>query len=289
MHTQTKLAGIALGAVVVLAFCAVARADYVELTDGSVLEGTVLKTGDGYWVKDKDGETRKIAASDVKSTGKGSKGAAKASPAKPQAAVSAKPKTTAEAKPAAAKTPAAAKAPAATKAPSTEPSDDASTSSGTVVKSGRVTDYGTAERRANMVEVPMAAVAIWQEFIDSEPKEADLAKGKEQLAKWQKLADGGAEKIKGKWVGGDDRKAIVAKAQKLYQEGAALMKGSQTLQAVEKFKEAVAIYPNNFQAQFEIAYILLIQHNAKEAAKYLEAAQKIRPNSPEVMANLALI
>jgi S1-C subfamily serine protease len=260
MNTKTGWMGILL-IVVVAAAAWTARGDYVELTDGTVIEGTVLKTKEGYWVKSKDGETHKLTASQVKSTGKGSKATAKKAPSKPAAAGTAKPAT---------------------------PADDEAPASPSG-KTTRITDYTTAERRANAVETPMAAVAIWQEFIDSEPSAEELEKAKAELAKWQKLADEGGEKIKGKWVTGDEWKATVKKGRELYLEGARLMQGNQTLQAVEKLKESIKVYPNNFEANFELSFILMIQRNAKEAERYLTAAQRIRPASPEVMANLALI
>ena len=252
MHTNRTRAGIVLLVGLSLVLCHAVRGDYVELRDGSVIEGTVLKTKDGYWVKTKDGESKQLSAAQVKSTGKGSKpGTVKATPA-------------AKGKPAA----------------------GAVSSSG---KTARITDYATAERRAHMVEAPMAAVAIWQEFIDSEPPADELAKAEAELAKWKKMADDGSEKIKGKWVGGAERKAIIEKSKALYNEATSLMKGNQTLQAVEKLKESVAVYPNSFNANFEIAYLMMIQYKAKDAEKYLLAAQRLRPNTPEVMANLALI
>jgi S1-C subfamily serine protease len=241
MYTSIKLAGI-VALVAGLMLVRTVRADYVELTDGSVVEGTVLKTGDGYWVKTKDGETRKLKTAEVKSTGKGSRPAAKS----------------------------AAPPPAGAAVP-------------------RSTDYTSAERRANAVETPMAAVTIWQEFLDTKPTGDDLVRAKAELAKWQKLADDGAEKIKGKWVGGDERKQIKEKARSLYLEGARLLQGNQTLQAVDKFKESVGVYPNNFHANFLLGYIMMIQRKPKDAQQYFEAAQRIRPSSPEVTANLGLL
>jgi S1-C subfamily serine protease len=246
--------------VVFPALCGTVRADYVELKNGTVIEGTVLKKSDGYWVKSKAGEAKTYSKDEVKSAGKGSP------PAKAKPAV-------------AGKLSASGKSAVGAK-PTTNP-----TASKT-----KVIDYTTAERRANVVEVPMSAVTIWQEFIDSEPTDpAELEEAKIELAKWQKLADGGAEKIKGKWVTGDERKAIVEKAQSLYQEGSRMMAANQTLQALEKLKESVAVYPNNFQANFHLGYIMLIQHKPMDGKKYFDTANKIRPNSPEVMANLAII
>lgn len=280
MHTRSKLALVSALFVCLVIGHAV-RGDYVVLNDGTVLEGTVLKQKDGFWVKSKDGEKRTVPGSDVKSTGKGEyKGAAKA--AKP--AAGAKPKAGIKSK-------GGGKTGAGTKA---KPGSKAGTGGGAAggaaeKKKVKVGDYATTERRANAVSVAMAAVTIWQEFVDSEPPAADLAKARKELAKWQKLADGAGEKIKGKWLAGDERKAIVDKAQALFKEGHELMGKEQTLLALEKFKESVKIYPNNFHANFFLGYLSMIQHKTPDAKKYFELAQKLRPTSPEVMANLALL
>ena len=60
------------------------------------------------------------------------------------------------------------------------------------------------------IETPLAAVTLWQAFIDSKPNKQELDAARAEMAKWKKLAEGGAEKIKGKWVGGDERKQILA-------------------------------------------------------------------------------
>ena len=119
-----------------------------------------------------------------------------------------------------------------------KPADDAETGA-TAAKGPAAApplDYASTERKANSVDVPLAAVTLWQAFIDSKPKDKEeLASAKEQLAKWKKLAEGGAEKIKGKWVGGPERKQILEKAKTLNQEGWKLLKADQTLAAVKKF------------------------------------------------------
>ena len=44
-----------------------ARAATLTLNDGTVLEGTIIKTADGYWVKLSDGSSKIVAKEDVKS------------------------------------------------------------------------------------------------------------------------------------------------------------------------------------------------------------------------------
>src|SRR5579872_1370992 len=55
--------------VLTLALLAVSTANAARLTlnDGSVLEGTVIPTADGYWVKLSDGTSKIVTKEDVKS------------------------------------------------------------------------------------------------------------------------------------------------------------------------------------------------------------------------------
>src|SRR5437763_1360217 len=50
-----------------------------------------------------------------------------------------------------------------------------------------------AQRRTLNVSTALAAVTIWQKFIDENPKDTDLPAAKAELDRWQKLADDGAE------------------------------------------------------------------------------------------------
>ena len=281
MQTRSKL-GLISALLLSLVVGPGVRGDYVVKQDGTVLEGTVLKKPDGLWVKGKDGESQTVPHDQVKETGKGEYKGARPE-AKP--AIAAKP--AAGAKPKAGKPAKAAKAEAAAAAEPTAPTTKGSDPAAPPKK--KVGDYASTERRAKMVTAAMAAVTIWQEFIDSKPPAEDLKKAKVELAKWQKLAEGSGEKIKGKWVAGEERKAIVDKAMALYKEGAELMAKQATLPAIEKLKESVKIYPNDFRANFMLAFFMLVQEDVKDAKKYLDAAYKLRPNSPEVLANLALL
>jgi S1-C subfamily serine protease len=272
--TRTHAPGAPFGLIVV-ALAAVlfaapaARADRVTLNDGTVMEGTVIKQGDNYWVRTRDGQRKVVPATDVKSVQKGP-GPAPAVPSTPTA-----PTTTPKLKPGAAVPSADADAASTAKAPASP---------------SAALDYAATEHKANGVDAPLAAVTLWQAFIDSKPKNKDeLAAAKQELAKWKKLAETGAEKIKGKWVGGEERKQILEKAKTLNREGWELLKGNQTVQAVKKFEEAVAAYPNSFQANFFLGYIQMIQRKEDAAQKYFDQCLRLRPNSAETHANIGLI
>jgi S1-C subfamily serine protease len=249
---------LAMTAVLLLA-AAIVRADRVTLYDGTVLDGTVIKQGDNYWVKTPDGKRKVIPVTDVKSLEKGSV------PSLPTAPASPKPG-------------------AAAPAPKTETADGASAPA----MNGKL-DYASTERKASTVDAPLAAVTLWQAFIDSKPSKQELAAAQAEMAKWKKLAESGAEKIKGKWVGGEERKQIVEKAKVLNKEGFQLLKTDQTVQAVKKFEEAAALYPNSFQANFFLGYIQMLQKKEEQAQKYFDQCLRLRPNSAETYSNIGLI
>ena len=48
-------------------------------------------------------------------------------------------------------------------------------------------DFAATKSKAERVEVAMAAVTIWQKFLDSKPPAADVTAGKSELDKWQKM------------------------------------------------------------------------------------------------------
>ena len=260
VFTWAALAALLL---VVLLSASAALADRLTLNDGTVLDGTVIKQGDNYWVKTPDGQRKVIPATNVKSLQKGSApGPAAAAPS-------------ATASPAAAAGTSSAKPDAAegVTAPAT----------------GGKLDYVSTERKANAVDAPLAAVTLWQAFIDSKPNKQELGAARAEMAKWKKLAETGAEKIKGRWVGGDERKQIVEKSKELNKEGFQLLKGDQTVQAIKKFEEAAALYPNSFQANFFLGYIQMLQKKEDQAQKYFDQCLRLRPNSAETYSNIGLI
>lgn len=251
------------------------RADRVTLADGTVVFGTAIQQGNQYWVKGEDGKTQKVDKGQVKSIEKGVTAASAKAPA-------AAPKTGAATPP--------AKAPAAPSTGTPAPTTPAAAPPGatTGVKKSAIT-LAAAQSRCNSVTKPMQAVIIWQEFLDSKPTGEELKTAQAEMAKWKALADGEAEKINGKWVGGADRKAILDKAEALNKQGIEMMNNNQTLQALKKFQEVVAVYPNSFRANFLLGYINCLQEKGPDAQKYFEAALKLQPDNPETMSNLGLL
>src|SRR5258708_6489283 len=51
---------------------AVVLGDRITLKDGTVLDGTAIKQGDGYWFKGGDGQSRHVAGSEIQKVESGS-------------------------------------------------------------------------------------------------------------------------------------------------------------------------------------------------------------------------
>ena len=153
---------------------------------------------------------------------------------------------------------------------------------------GGAVGFAGAQRKAMSVNTALAAVTIWQKFIDENPKDPDLAIAQTELARWQKLADDGAERINGKWIGGAERKAILEKAAKLTQEGWEAMKNNQTLLAIKKIEESIRLYPNSFRTNFVMGYMMVMSDKNNEAIRFFESALRLNPKSPETLNNMGV-
>jgi hypothetical protein len=186
-------------------------ADTIRLNDGTIIQGRVIEQGDKYWVKNEEGDTQVIDKSLVKSITK--EGAASIG------------------------------------ASGSGTSSIGSTSIGSTPSTPGSTgssSFAAVKSKASLVDSPIAGVGLWQTFIDSKPSAADLAAAKLELANWQKLVDGNAEKIKGKWIGGAEREKLMKDVAKLLDDGSTAIDNNQMLVGIEKFEAAVKLYPNTF-------------------------------------------
>ncbi|HEX8522416.1 MAG TPA: trypsin-like peptidase domain-containing protein [Tepidisphaeraceae bacterium] len=251
--------GSMVATAIVLFLSGLVWADTLTLSDGSTLEGKVLQQGDKYWIKLSSGESRTVAKSQVTSWNKGD---------------------------------AAAAAPAGGTKTTTI---DVGSSAGAAAKPGVALSFQETKSRAEKVDAPLAAVGLWQSFIDQNPESADLPTAKTELEKWKKLDKDKAEKINGKWVGGDDRKKLLEKVNKLLTDAEEMQQNSQTVKAVQKLEEAVRLYPNSFRANFELGYYCISKavgsgsnQRLDQAIRSLEQATKLRPSSAAAWSNLAI-
>jgi S1-C subfamily serine protease len=150
-------------------------------------------------------------------------------------------------------------------------------------------DLATTRRRADSVETPLAAVTIWQEFIDSKPSAEDLKTANEEMDKWKKLAEGNAEKINGKWVSGPEHDALIAKVRELTADAMKDLVKNNALQGEKKLEDARKLYPNSYEVNFVLGYLEMVKDSPDKARVYFENVLKIKPKLPEAMANLAVI
>ena len=151
-------------------------------------------------------------------------------------------------------------------------------------------------RQADRVDDPLMAVTLWQNFVDKNPNSPDLELAKKELAKWQQMSKEGAEKIKGKWLTGDELKKFKAEVSKKLREARDQHRGDQALKGVKSLEEVLKLDPNNLVANFEMGYFNLAKITRVEGSnkliddsiKSLETALKSRPTSPATLTNLAI-
>jgi S1-C subfamily serine protease len=247
----TRLTIVVAAALLLATFAA--HAERLNLKDGTTVDGVVFDQGDKYWVKTPDGGTRTIPKSDVESRGTSSP--THASPAKPGAT-----------------------------APN--PTAAAAAAESTTLSGGPA--FTATQRRAQAATSALAAVTIWQKFIDDNPTDPDLQSAHAELERWKKLADDGAEKVNGKWIAGDERKALLEKANQLTRDGIDLMRKNQTLNAIKKLEESNRLYPNSFRTQFTLGYLMILADKNNDAIRYLENALRLNPKSPEALNNMGV-
>jgi S1-C subfamily serine protease len=157
-----------------------------------------------------------------------------------------------------------------------------------LVTAGASPEFRAAKGRADDVKSALAAVAIWQKFIDDNPGNRDLPMAREEIAHWQSLADEGAEKVGEAWIGGDRLAKMKEKSAALTHEAYQLWTHSATLSAIDKLHEAVKVYPNSFVANYDLGYLSMVQHNYDDAIGYFQATVRLTPDSPEALNNLAV-
>jgi len=260
-HVTLGILCVALCAIVVFG-------DTLKLKDGTKLEGKVIPQGDKYWIKTADGQTRTIARDQVLSYEKG--------------------------------TPAAPAAPAAPTLTGKPTDTTATPPSGSNASASAPMSFSSVKSKADKVESPIIAVSLWEKYIESNPSSADdLANAKAELAIWQKRDKDKAEKLNGKWIGGDEKKELMKKVRGLVTEGFKALEGSQSLEGMKKLEEALKLYPNSFEANYGVGYYYLVKGAVgangrgniayqEKALKSLETAVKINPSSAGTWSNLAI-
>ncbi len=110
----------------------------------------------------------------------------------------------------------------------------------------------------------------------------------QELDRWKKLAKDGAEKINGRWVGGQEREKIIAQAAELTGQAVDMLEKDETLQAVDKLKQSVKVYPNSFLTNYSLGYVSMQERDYDGAAQYFSTSIRLRPQSADAENNLAV-
>jgi S1-C subfamily serine protease len=269
MKLKTVL--VALFCLTVCTVCVLA--DTLRLKDGTVLEGKVIEQPDRYWIKLADGTSKTVLKKDVLNLERGD--------AKPNKAGVTVPGGT---------------------APAGKPASGTPISPGTPgggSPAGASASFAAVKAKADRVDAPIQAVQMWEAFTATKPSQQDLEAAKSELARWEQLKKDNAEKIKGVWVGGVERKKIVKQAKNLVSDGVKKIEEGQSTVGFKKIEEALNLYPQSFEANFHLGLYYLKKSTINvraqfdlasldKAVKTLETASKIAPKSSSVWSNLAI-
>jgi S1-C subfamily serine protease len=171
------------------------------------------------------------------------------------------------------------------------PDADSSGGSGTAgaADQGSSPEFRAAHNRAEDVQTPVAAVTIWQQFIEQNPSSADLPLAQDELKHWKDLAAQNAEKVDGKWIGGDQLKQMVQQSNDLIDQAWDMWNQHETLQSVDKLQAAIKAYPNSFTGNFLMGFIAMDERHVDDAMQYYSEAARIRPQSEAALNNLAIV
>jgi S1-C subfamily serine protease len=152
--------------------------------------------------------------------------------------------------------------------------------------------FMSAKSRADRVQDAIAAVTIWEKFVNENPNSPDIEQAKTELAMWQARYKDGAEKVKNKWLTGKEVKELREKVQKIVETGVRFEADDQITKAMKSYEEALALYPRHFLANFRFGYLILFRNRLSDydkAIRALETARSVDATGPEVWANLAAI
>ena len=255
-----RLAAFATGLALLAGVAALhAQADVVKLKDGTVLEGEVKKMGGSYQIRTKDGQYRLIKAADIESvtTDDLGSGAAGGSGNRP---------------------------------PSSSGSPSPSTSG-----SGYTQAYYDLKKRIDALDQPVKAVTLWeQHLLRKDISAGERSTAEAELLKWKKLYSDGAEKIKNKWMSGEELKKIKDEANSLVDKAMEQERSGQVLDAIKNYKQAIIIYPNSFRAHYRLGYIKFAEGagqmggntSLRESERHLRAALRLEPELPAVLSSM---
>ena len=263
MPTLRRLAGLGSMALIAGLLAATlapsAWADTIYMTDGTVVEGTVKKIGSTYQIKTTDGRFLFVPEANVRKI-------------EGEAAGLTDGKKTAAA------------------------GDEEPPEAGAEAAAGGFTaDFYKVQDRARIVTEPVRAVTLWEQHLkreDLSKAEREVAEG--QLIYWRDLYQANAEKVRGKWVKGDELTKMKKEAEDLIDEAVAKEKSHNIVDAMRGYRQALNIYPNAFRPHYRLAYIYFHQGAGKQgqnpklaqAERHARMALRLQPQLPAVLSSM---
>ena len=266
-----RLAALASAAVLFLATAVLSvSADVVKLKDGTVLEGEVKKIGASYQITTKDGQHKLVRADDIESITEdgASAGTGTAGSGRAGATGAGRSGTAGAARPA--------------------PRGGGAFSE----------EYRELKERIEKIEEPVKAVTLWEQHLlrkDLDPGER--AAVERELVTWKKLYADGAEKIKNRWVSGEELKKIKDEVDSLVQKATEQEDGGKVLDAIKNYKQAIILYPNSFRAHYRLGFIKFQEGygqpggntSLREADRSVRAALRLEPELPAVLSSMGAV
>ncbi len=235
-------------------------ASKIELRDGTVVVGEIRKIGNSYQIVKSDGSRMFLPVSEVLSID----GHAVAAPA-------------------------------------TAPTEASKSPAGQNANAGDVTAsaFKVTKSKADKTDAPIVAVQLWDAFIEKYPNSPFIDDAKKEREGWDKLYKDKAERVNGKWVGGQELKDLKKKCDDLFREAVDQTQevGVRGEPGMRKLEEVIKLYPKHFGANFEMGFYNLVkatrtqQGSAVSLSKALTALERtsdIAPTVPEVWCNLAI-
>ncbi|MEM7808201.1 MAG: trypsin-like peptidase domain-containing protein [Planctomycetota bacterium] len=158
-------------------------------------------------------------------------------------------------------------------------------------------DFTKIRDRADRVSEPVQAVDMWERFLSrTDLPEGVRASAEAELSVWRTRYQEGAEKVRGQWIGGEELKEMKETANALVEEALSIELTNPT-DAMRKYQQALAAYPNAFRPHYRLAYVKYHQGAGQiggnrilaEAERHARAALRLQPRLPAVLSSMGAL
>ncbi|MEM8875764.1 MAG: trypsin-like peptidase domain-containing protein [Planctomycetota bacterium] len=152
------------------------------------------------------------------------------------------------------------------------------------------TDLQQLLERSERIDTAVRGSAMWQTWIDKNPDHPELEKAQEQLEIWRGRVDEDAEKINGKWIGGEELEDLLERVRELTDRAAYALQDEQaTLDVVKDLEQARRLHPKYIPTNFYLGYWNALKNNDDVAARYFQQVLRQKPNMSETLNNIGVI